>query len=88
MVTTTAALNMVISELVNWEFFEWIRSYAQCQGVSIRIPTLWLDGARPPREPRYLTGENLEVVWAEFSAISLAVLFHSNKTSWHTHSIL
>ncbi len=36
---------------------------------------------------RYLTGENLEVVWAEFSALSYVVLFHSIKTAWHTHTV-
>jgi hypothetical protein len=33
----------------------------------------------------YLTGENLEVVWAKFSTLSWAVLFESNITAWHTH---
>ncbi len=31
-------------------------------------------------------GENLEVVWAKFSALSQVVLFHSIKTAWHTHT--
>jgi hypothetical protein len=38
------------------------------------------------RGARYLTGDNLEVVWAEFSTLSWAVLFQSNLTAWHTHT--
>jgi hypothetical protein len=38
------------------------------------------------RGARYLTGENLEVVWAEFSTLSCAVLFQINLNAWHTHS--
>ncbi len=36
------------------------------------------------RGVRYLTAENLEVVWAEFSTLSQAVLFQSNFTAWRT----
>ncbi len=34
---------------------------------------------------RYLTGDNLEVVWAEFSTLSLAVLLQRNVTVWQAH---
>jgi hypothetical protein len=38
------------------------------------------------RGARCLTGENLEVVWAEFSTLSLAVLFQSNLNAWCKHT--
>jgi hypothetical protein len=31
-------------------------------------------------------GDNLKVVWAEFSTLSQAVLLNSNMSVWHTHS--
>jgi hypothetical protein len=31
-------------------------------------------------------GENLEVIWAEFSTLSKAVLFQSNLTVWRAHT--
>jgi hypothetical protein len=37
---------------------------------------------------RYLMGENLEVVWAGFSTLSLAVLFQSNITALGANSHL
>ncbi len=30
--------------------------------------------------------DNIEVVWAKFSTLSLAVLFQSNVTAWHSHT--
>ncbi len=52
------------------------------QGGLIKYPTVWLDGARPPpNKPKYVSarvaqkqmGENLKLVWAEFSTLSLSV---------------
>jgi hypothetical protein len=34
------------------------------------------------RGAQYLTGENLKIAWAEFSTLSLAVLFQSKVTVW------
>ncbi len=35
---------------------------------------------------RYITGENLKVVWAEFSTLSLAVLLNRNLSRQQKHS--
>ncbi len=34
------------------------------------------------KNQRILTGENLEVVWANFSTLSWAVLFQRNVSAW------
>jgi len=34
---------------------------------------------------RYLTGENLKLVWAEFSTLSWAVLLLSKGNAQHAH---
>jgi hypothetical protein len=39
------------------------------------------------RGAQYLQGENLEVVWAEFSTLRLTVLFQNNITEWHVNSL-
>jgi hypothetical protein len=38
------------------------------------------------RGVKYLTGDNLKVVWAKFSMLSYAVLPNSSKCAWHTFS--
>ncbi len=35
---------------------------------------------------KYLTGENLKVVWAEFSTLSWAFSFQSDVTGRHEHN--
>ncbi len=37
------------------------------------------------RGARYLTGDNLKVVWVEFSTISKAVLLNRNMSRQHKH---
>jgi hypothetical protein len=41
----------------------------------------------PKRGVLYLPGVNLQVVWAEFSPLSWAVLFQNNLTQWHVYSL-
>ena len=35
------------------------------------------------REARYLTGENLKVVWAKFSTLSQVILLYCALSAWH-----
>jgi hypothetical protein len=41
---------------------------------------------RSSRGGRYLTGENLKVVWAEFSTLSQAVCLNRHTSIQHKHS--
>ncbi len=65
------------------------------QGGLIKDPTVWLDGARPPpNKPKYVSArvarkqirEDLKLVWAEFSTLSLAGLMKCLVSIWmHVH---
>ncbi len=49
----------------------------------IKCTPVWHQDTQPG--VRQLTGENLEVVWAEFSTLSLVVLFDNTKNAHHAN---
>ncbi len=87
--------------LFHWKFVKSIFPAAfASQGVLNEDPTARLDRARPPplvllvlplpenefdQGARYITGDNLKVVWAEFSTLSQAVLLCNKVSAQHAH---